>query len=609
MPVALHRRWDERARWWLRDVCNAGRSGTAPARPTSASVRRPQMVKEEVPPAKPSGERRKRPGSAPSALASPGILSANGDQIVPTSAKGSSKVRPASASSKETIASETVQPNQATAAGSSTTASSGLATGSKGSGQSGSREGPVDSHQGGQPPSAPNPVRAAPARKGAAWAVPRLGVAAAREPPDEPPKTLPMQAWPVACQSKDTSGDRRDSTVRTAKPKKDAYKAGVRSTFPAARAEYVLSKTPFFKEFDGIMPGVLNVLAQVAQRQSARTGELLFRQGDPPEDCYVILRGSVAVCVRSTPQESPRQMETEEEKEERLEAAEKSKGRCWACFKTALRRYRSKVKSALGDVGGKRTRTTEGHNTYSEETMLGKQVAILSSTAFGELGLMESRPRAASIVCLEACEFLVIDRENFVKNFASSVTSDMYSKRTWMHKNVPGFDAQLELRAQVAGMRTHPAELFRERADTLGTAHLVEGTVAAASVFVIKEGEVEFLHRGIPKSWGGDGPEAAAVREVSFATMGPGTLFCSLGFFGLPALEQFTVRSKTARTVIYVATGEDLRDLDSEVKKEVQQHIKVHMRPLLSYSPAFVNLDVLRDKRMPPGRRRQGLLR
>ncbi|CAE8713601.1 unnamed protein product, partial [Polarella glacialis] len=63
-----------------------------------------------------------------------------------------------------------------------------------------------------------------------------------------------------------------------------------RQHLSSIRAQHLLSRTKFFKEFESIMPGIIATLAQTAKKQSCKPGDIIFRQGDPPVDCYVVMR-------------------------------------------------------------------------------------------------------------------------------------------------------------------------------------------------------------------------------------------------------------------------------------------------------------------------------
>lgn len=51
--------------------------------------------------------------------------------------------------------------------------------------------------------------------------------------------------------------------------------------------------------------------------------------------------------------------------------------------------------------------------TFYEDSTL-KEIKILyAGIAFGELALIENKPRAATIICKEDCGFAVLDKKNF----------------------------------------------------------------------------------------------------------------------------------------------------------------------------------------------------
>ena len=47
--------------------------------------------------------------------------------------------------------------------------------------------------------------------------------------------------------------------------------------------------------------------------------------------------------------------------------------------------------------------------------MLKQVVALGDGFSFGELALLNSKPRAATIVCLEDCHFATLNRQDFDK--------------------------------------------------------------------------------------------------------------------------------------------------------------------------------------------------
>ncbi|CAJ1364169.1 unnamed protein product [Effrenium voratum] len=183
-------------------------------------------------------------------------------------------------------------------------------------------------------------------------------------------------------------------------------------------------------------PGTIFHLSKLSLLQDAEegevdhpTGEVLFRQGDDPVDCYVVMRGAVEVWIRKDAQTSPRDF-TEDD----VVVTQEQKRRGCRCF----RRKKDEAVMELND--SERKYVTEGFNTFGASSDLGTMVAVLKrGTAFGELGLMERKPRAASIRCAQKCTFLVIRRSAFHKWFSESMGADAYRKRIFFIRKIPGF--------------------------------------------------------------------------------------------------------------------------------------------------------------------------
>lgn len=56
---------------------------------------------------------------------------------------------------------------------------------------------------------------------------------------------------------------------------------------------------------------------------------------------------------------------------------------------------------------------TDGKKTQKTEMVLTNVKTLGSGDAFGELALMENRPRAATIICKENCHFAVLEKTPF----------------------------------------------------------------------------------------------------------------------------------------------------------------------------------------------------
>lgn len=406
------------------------------------------------------------------------------------------------------------------------------------------------------------------------------------EPPTNKPNS--MQAWSADQERPARSRDKGRPQVKSLKD---------RQPYSEMRSRYLLTRTQFFKDFESIMPGITETLSRVALKQSGKPGDVIFRQTDPPVDCYVIMRGKVGVFISKEKQLSPRNLE--EDFEEEIEE-EQSRG----CLAKLLGKTTGQAgvgsglwKSKVQIKKQKRFRTAEGYNTYSETSVLGNLVATLGvCQTFGELGLLESKPRAASIICFEPCRFLVIERNVFKKFFKEKMTPEIYKKRIFMQRHVPGFEPGNEL--MLARLTQHPSELFHERSYKFGHEFLTEGVITDTAIFVIREGEVQFSRRNM-SHFSRDVPGMAQIQRPTrtfpaknFATLGEGKVFCSLGALGMPAHEQFSARVISPKCDIYLAQESDIRLMPDAILGALQQHIKLDLKPLLCYSGAFISLDV-----------------
>jgi len=415
-----------------------------------------------------------------------------------------------------------------------------------------------------------------------------------------------------------------------------------------------LAHVGFFAEFNTCLPGLIGSLAKVAKIQKSKAGTVIFRQDDEAEDCYVIMNGDVGVFVRDKddgPQTSPRNLR-QIAKAEKQQAAEARN--CWdklveRCLKLADENQDDQVtpvEDAQVFVKTKaRVVTAEGHNTYNVCTCasflvcsctpsnFGSQVTTLKNgDVFGELGLLEEKPRAATVKCLSKCTFLVIPKESFKTMFGGHISK---GKISLFVARVPGFQEwagknmlKTELNKHgriVVSMQSHPCDCFQKQFCAKGVKLLTEGEHAEPQIIVIGDGAVDFhrmkfsfprfvAQRGsncwenparptTPTSPGFLKPvkiqkAMTKTTEISDETLRhrignrPGTPLCSMGFFELPGAEPFTVVTKCQMDV-YICKGEDLKRLPQSIHMAIREDIVVNLGKLLCESPGFNSFDTL----------------
>jgi len=176
-----------------------------------------------------------------------------------------------------------------------------------------------------------------------------------------------------------------------------------------ARAAAVLGGIPFIQRLEAKDSGIVKRLAEVALFDSHKKGTVVFRQGDPGSNCYIVVSGEIGVLiykgkdVKGTP--TPRL---------RFDGGN---------FPTFGEAGDSAAKADEDDISSRpkskeevhfRFRTAEGFSTFSAHSTMGDQVVALGKgTLFGELALMNNAPRASSIKCNQDCELLMIKKEDY----------------------------------------------------------------------------------------------------------------------------------------------------------------------------------------------------
>ena len=91
------------------------------------------------------------------------------------------------------------------------------------------------------------------------------------------------------------------------------------------------------------------------------------------------------------------------------------------------------------DVEGNGKRSPESKNNDLEEDIEYREIAILHANAtFGELALIDKKPRAASIQWVEDCLFAVLNKTDYTKVFMKIEKKRMNEKIAFL-KSVPYF--------------------------------------------------------------------------------------------------------------------------------------------------------------------------
>jgi len=246
--------------------------------------------------------------------------------------------------------------------------------------------------------------------------------------------------------------------------------AGEKPTSPnfQGRAASILETFKFFEELD---PTVQANLPGVISTMSKRSGTVLFREGDLPGNCYIVLSGAATIFVK-----------TEED--------------------------------SAGDSSPSRTsgiKTVEGFSTYGEDSKFGAQIGLLGpGTLIGELALVNDQPRSATVRCAQDTDFLVIRRSDFDNILKEDMVRKGDEKLRFLMEHVPGMRAVAVPKSGT--VKPHASYFFTKSSFPRGHCFFQEGSVAEPGIMVMYKGSAECRRRELaPPGIGAPLPSALST--------------------------------------------------------------------------------------------------
>jgi CRP-like cAMP-binding protein len=302
-----------------------------------------------------------------------------------------------------------------------------------------------------------------------------------------------------------------------------------------ARAAELLKRSKFFSDLD---QELLAEIPKVSRFTEEVQGAVVFRQNDPPGNCYLIVKGQVGFFIgKKDPEDpSPRQEVTEGMENERLPFSWDNEARVL---------------------------TIEGFSTFCGNTDLGKCVhRARAGAVFGELALMHDNAiRKASAKCLIPCEFLVVPASAFKKVKQKLLQMEM-EKREFLYDQVPGMSSLPPHKPSDGALPT----FFFDRVNIPEHKVLLrQGFVEKKTLFMIFKGTMQISHR---KTSNISYIKALEDDEV-VETVGPGTL---IGNLPHDSPEIFTVTTISPCQVFQVL-GSSFGSLPRALLDSMRQHV------------------------------------
>jgi len=293
------------------------------------------------------------------------------------------------------------------------------------------------------------------------------------------------------------------------------------------RAGEILRKANFFKDLD---EEVLEELPRVARFTEEPKGAVVFRQGDPPSNCWLVVRGEIGFFVGKMTQDhmvSPRQPPSAD-----------TEG----------------MKVPWPWEEDQRVHTLECHSTFSLKSNLGRCVHRgRDGTVFGELALLgDNALRKATAKCLADCEFLTLPASAYMK-VKQKLLQLQEEKKQFLAVNVPGMK---DLPIPGPNDPPHASFFFERLVVEKEHVFLKQGIVEDEALFVIAKGTLELRRQDIHDE------EVCGFLEV-------GELFGQLPH---NSEEPFTVAAVTPCEVWQVL-GKNFRYLPKELMDAIVNHM------------------------------------
>ena len=183
------------------------------------------------------------------------------------------------------------------------------------------------------------------------------------------------------------------------------------------------------KFFAKLKPHVREMLLRIMKYEKIGRRGLVFMQDDPGDKFYIIFQGAVDIFIRQDVSEVADVAKREAE-EKKTRAAEEGKG--------DGKPGESDAKGDTGDdaasnAGSEASTVTDRNLDYDVEGHL-KVAQLKNGMAFGELALINDAPRAASIVCSDTTEFIVIERDDYSRILLALHKEKMEKKQAFLHR-------------------------------------------------------------------------------------------------------------------------------------------------------------------------------
>jgi len=246
----------------------------------------------------------------------------------------------------------------------------------------------------------------------------------------------------------------------------------------------VLEGCPFFQQMEAQHQGLIKQLVDVSHFSCECQGQLVYREDDPAQNCYIITDGLVHLHTNNQQVLQGDRAGPPEERRRLSRSGFTPRGSYNPESYSTLTEAKASRARSTEKHRARRYRTAEGHSTFSEDSQLGNYYAVHKAEEtgcfFGQGSLAAEECKwDHTAKCLKTCHFLVIRSRDY-----RTCLKRAKSCHTFFSLNLPGLK-------QNPDVRPHPNDFFHPEVVSAGHHFLEEGmSMLEPSVYIIFKGQV-----------------------------------------------------------------------------------------------------------------------
>jgi CRP-like cAMP-binding protein len=339
-----------------------------------------------------------------------------------------------------------------------------------------------------------------------------------------------------------------------------------------------------FQVFQGLSPAVQKILPTITRYATKKGGVMLFRQGQKPDVCYILLSGEVIVWKESefghhgsTRFEVPSSTvlgsaEARQKcafilsriKQESFKFGRNLVQKPKRSFKSVRNSHKSKKPMTSMLSGDSRPGTKRFVNSMSPVAVLGSGVMV------GEVALLNDQPRNASVSTRNPCEFLVIERNDFDRVLKEEMRRAREERHSFLMQHIPGMSRLSE------SMSHDCSYYFRHHVFPIHHQICSHGESSDGAIHLVFKGTAEVLQGNRqaqrPISLGTSKlfrRERTCSRPRRVGTLAPGGIIAP--HVGADKLEPFDIVATSSPLEVLTVTKEELRRLPDVVQRGIRE--------------------------------------